>query len=411
MKLVSFGILFAIIIAVALGIGTTPGARAALVDDLSGRILIQTERNGEGWYVYPKTKTRYYLGRPTNAFAVMKQLGLGVTNANLAKIPVAGTNETGDITLRNQLSGYILIQTEANGEAWYVYPVDKKRYFLGRPTTAFNVMKSLGLGISNTNLAQITAAANQPPLLPVVATSSTRSIVTSRGTFTVRQLALSASSLSYRIMTDTGNGTDCDNNCTVLSLGQYVTRRNGSAGIHGTYFCPSDYASCAGQTGSYFYPVYNSFSKVMINQDRVKFTHNPMIIFDTNNTPHYLQDTADLDTVSEYEERNNITIQAAISSGPAMVENGNNVLNIGALDSKQATVKSYRGAIGWKGSDIYLFVVASATVTDSAAVADAMGLDFALNLDGGGSTALYNDGRYILGPGRGLPNAIVVMAR
>lgn len=394
-----------------LGVATTPPARAALADDLSGRILIQTERNGEGWYVYPKTKQRYYLGRPTNAFAVMKQLGLGITDANLAKIPVAGSSETGDANLRKQLSGYILIQTERNGEGWYVYPKDQKRYALGRPTNAFNVMKQLGLGITNQNLAEITAAPNQPPLLPVVATSSTRSIVTSRGTFTVKQLALSASSLSYNIMTDTGNSADCDNDCVVLSLGHYVTRRYGSAGIHGTYFCPSDYASCAGQTGSYFYPVFNSFSKTMINQDRVKYTHNPMIVFDTNNTPHYLSDTADLDTVSEYEQRNNITIQAAISSGPAMVEAGKNVLNTGALDTKQATVKSYRGAIGWKGTDIYLFVVASATVTDSAAVAEAMGLDYALNLDGGGSTALYNDGSYILGPGRGLPNAIVVVPK
>lgn len=394
-----------------LGVATTPPVRAALADDLSGRILIQTERNGEGWYVYPKTKQRYYLGRPTSAFAVMKQLGLGITDANLAKIPVAGSSETGDANLRKQLSGYILIQTERNGEGWYVYPKDQKRYALGRPTNAFNVMKQLGLGITNQNLAEITAAPNQPPLLPVVATSSTRSIVTSRGTFTVKQLALSASSLSYNIMTDTGNSADCDNDCVVLSLGHYVTRRYGSAGIHGTYFCPSDYASCAGQTGSYFYPVFNSFSKTMINQDRVKYTHNPMIIFDTNNTPHYLSDTADLDTVSEYEQRNNITIQAAISSGPAMVEAGKNVLNTGALDTKQATVKSYRGAIGWKGTDIYLFVVASATVTDSAAVADAMGLDYALNLDGGGSTALYNDGSYILGPGRGLPNAIVVVPK
>lgn len=411
MNFLRAGIISWVLGSILLGITTAPGANAALADDLAGRILIQAERNGEGWYVYPKTKQRYFLGRPSNAFSVMKQLGLGVTDANLEKIPVAGSSDTGDMDFRKKMSGRILLQTERNGEGWYVYPKNLQRYALGRPTTAFGVMKSLGLGISNTNLAQIPAAPNQPPLLPVVATTSTRSIVTSRGTFTVRQLALAASSLSYKIMTDTGNASDCDNNCTVLSLGEYVTRRNGSAGIHGTYFCPSDYSSCAGQTGSYFYPVFNSFNKVMINQDRVKYTHNPIIIFDTNNTPYYLKDTADLDTVSEYEQRNNITIQAAISSGPAMVENGVNVLNTGALDTKQATVKSYRGAIGWKGTDIYLFVVASATVTDSAAVADAMGLDYALNLDGGGSTALYNDGSYILGPGRGLPNAIVVVPK
>jgi hypothetical protein len=41
----------------------------------------------------------------------------------------------------------------------------------------------------------------------------------------------------------------------------------------------------------------------------------------------------------------------------------------------------------------------------------AMQLDFALNLDGGSSGGLYNDGSYVVGPGRNVPNAIVVVAK
>lgn len=37
----------------------------------------------------------------------------------------------------------------------------------------------------------------------------------------------------------------------------------------------------------------------------------------------------------------------------------------------------------------------------------ALGVDYAMNLDGGGSTALYSNGAYNVGPGRLLPNAIV----
>ncbi|MFH1822724.1 MAG: hypothetical protein ABH830_03410, partial [Patescibacteria group bacterium] len=53
--------------------------------------------------------------------------------------------------------GYILLQVEDNGEAWYVYPTTGKRYYLGRPQDAFNLMKKLGLGakhefIANTNI-------------------------------------------------------------------------------------------------------------------------------------------------------------------------------------------------------------------------------------------------------------------
>ena len=49
----------------------------------------------------------------------------------------------------SRLSGVILLRVEANGEAYYVNPTDLKMHYLGRPTDAFNVMRDLGLGISN----------------------------------------------------------------------------------------------------------------------------------------------------------------------------------------------------------------------------------------------------------------------
>ncbi|MFA6551772.1 MAG: hypothetical protein WCV41_04565 [Patescibacteria group bacterium] len=58
----------------------------AASERLSGKILLDVERNGEGWYVYPENKKRYYLGRPDDAFKIMRELGLGITNADLAKI-------------------------------------------------------------------------------------------------------------------------------------------------------------------------------------------------------------------------------------------------------------------------------------------------------------------------------------
>lgn len=54
-----------------------------------------------------------------------------------------------------RLSGQILLQVEENGEAWYVSPKDNKRYFLGRPIDAFQVMKNLGQGISNIDIVKI----------------------------------------------------------------------------------------------------------------------------------------------------------------------------------------------------------------------------------------------------------------
>jgi hypothetical protein len=171
----------------------------------SGKIYLQVEQNGEAWYVNPVDGNRYYLGRPADAFNLMKTLGLGISEKNISEIPIGllttsdsdadqdglsndletaiGTSiwsgdsdndEFADKTeiekwfnplgkgilkkntaLANKLSGRIILQSEKHGEAWYVNPKDKKRYFLGRPQNAFEIMYNLGIGITNTALAKI----------------------------------------------------------------------------------------------------------------------------------------------------------------------------------------------------------------------------------------------------------------
>ena len=71
---------------------------------------------GQAWYINPLTYKKHYLGRPDDAFNLMRQLGLGISIKNLALIHkntldesidqyssyqfkrVASTNE-GDFTL------------------------------------------------------------------------------------------------------------------------------------------------------------------------------------------------------------------------------------------------------------------------------------------------------------------------
>ena len=176
-----------------------------IAEKLSGRILLQVEDNGEAWYVNPANKERYFLGRPDDAFFIMRTLGVGITNNDLSKIPVAVENLSGqdsdldglpdifedaigtdlqiqdtdddghadkgelinnynpngsgglpiDLSFADKNIGKIFLQVENCGEAWYVNPKDSKRYFLGRAEDAFNVMRSLGLGITNDNLTKI----------------------------------------------------------------------------------------------------------------------------------------------------------------------------------------------------------------------------------------------------------------
>lgn len=114
---------------------------------LSGRILLQVEAQGQAWYVYPVDLLRYFLGRPADAFAIMRKLGLGISEKDYTKFAKT--------TAPTRLSGLILLRVKAHGEAYYVNPLDHKLYYMGRPADAFALMRKFGLGITNANLRQI----------------------------------------------------------------------------------------------------------------------------------------------------------------------------------------------------------------------------------------------------------------
>ncbi|MFA6514461.1 MAG: C39 family peptidase [Patescibacteria group bacterium] len=124
------------------------------INKTTGYILLQVEKNGEAWYVYPQNQKRYYLGRPDDAFKIMKQLALGAKHDYIFKTDI----------FPDRLSGVILLDVEKNGEAYYIYPSNKKKYYLGRPDDAFKIMRELGLGINNSDLNNISSAVIEEPI-------------------------------------------------------------------------------------------------------------------------------------------------------------------------------------------------------------------------------------------------------
>jgi parallel beta-helix repeat protein len=56
--------------------------------NLIGRILINVEDSGKAYYIYPKDKKAYSLGRPADAYKLMRELSLGITNENIYKIEI-----------------------------------------------------------------------------------------------------------------------------------------------------------------------------------------------------------------------------------------------------------------------------------------------------------------------------------
>ncbi|PIR94211.1 hypothetical protein COT97_02505 [Candidatus Falkowbacteria bacterium CG10_big_fil_rev_8_21_14_0_10_39_11] len=361
-----------------------------LTERLSGQILLDVEKNGEAWYVYPVDNQRYYLGRPADAFDIMRELGLGISETNFQNLR---TNRN----LAAKFSGRILLQVEKNGEAWYINPTDLKLYYLGRPADAFEIMRNLGLGITSQNLTLI-------PQSSKYSKYENQVLTTTSGMFEIDVVEIDLTNPTLEILTVTADTYDCDASCQAKNLQQYVTENNGFAAINGSYFCAYD--NCGG-VNYYYFPVFNSKVDKMINEYQLKYpTTGPIVAFDTDNKFYYFKDSRDFESVKNFESKYGI-LQAAIGNKPILVEHGINIVSESDLDSKQLTVKSNRGGLGYKNNKIYLIVAKNATVPDLAQIMVNLNMEFALNLDGGYSSALIYENEYKVGPGRDIPNAIV----
>jgi len=222
-------------------------------------------------------------------------------------------------------------------------------------------------------------------------------VATEKGNFVTNLIMVDLGQV--QVVTLTGNDGNCENNCVTKSLGTYVSENSGFAGINGTYFCPPDYGSCVGKVNSYDFPVYSSVYGKWINADKLFWNNRAMIGF-SGSSARFCADAKICDP----------GVSAGIVNYPSLIDNGNIVVNPNSLSDSLKSVRGYRGAIGVSGNWLYLMVVRGATVPDVAYVMKALNISSGMNLDGGGSTALYYYG-YKVGPGRSLPNAIVLKYR
>lgn len=240
--------------------------------------------------------------------------------------------------------------------------------------------------------APTATVANDPP-----SNGYRRQVVNSdAGAFTVSIVA--GDMASTRVIVDTASPSDCANDCPVLSLADYVSRNGAYAGINGTYFCPASYPSCAGKT--------NSFDLLVMNKDKTYF-NSANNVYSTN--PGVIFQSGSMRFVSQISQWGRDTsVDGVLSNYPLLVSGGNVVF--GGDDDPKKGSKGNRSFVANRGGTAYIGVVHSATVAEAARVLKAMGMDNGLNLDDGGSTALWFGG-YKVGPGRALPNVILFKLR
>ncbi len=161
----------------------TSGINMNFAKRLSGRILLQAEQRGAMWYVDTREYRRHLLTRE-NAFQIFKKYAIGISNANLVKIPAVtngiradidsdgdGYNDLEetvnnyspyypkpvkvkfDLQLARRLAGNFLMQVEQGGTIWYID--NSGRRHIIREDTLIDFLNRVALGISNNDLSKI----------------------------------------------------------------------------------------------------------------------------------------------------------------------------------------------------------------------------------------------------------------
>lgn len=235
---------------------------------------------------------------------------------------------------------------------------------------------------------------------------SLKTIDTAKGTFDVHVVSFAKE--DYTMISAVAFAGDCARDCTAKPLDAYVQVHGADFGIHGSYFCPPDYSGCTNEINSFLAPFFDTETRSVTNAVKYRFHTGPLLAVDTSGVYRYYHRSKDFgSSVSEFERENGVTLQAQIANYPSLLENRAVVVDGEDMDEKQRTAKGYRGAIGYNDTTVYLAIAKAATVPDMAYIMQALGATYAMNLDGGGSSALYYGGAYKVGPGRKLPNAIL----
>lgn len=215
------------------------------------------------------------------------------------------------------------------------------------------------------------------------------SVVTARGKFTVAAVVAPGA----RVVVETAGESDCAGDCPTKPLAEHVAASGGFAGINGSYFCPPDYPNCAEKRSSFDTLAVNGRTKAVLNRANNVYSTVPLV--------------AAYGTSLSFYDR---TLDWGVdTSGSGALANYPRLVRGGAAASGEENGKGTRGFIGVRDGSVVVGHVFSASFAEAAEALAALGLSEALNLDGGGSSALWYEGGYKVGPGRSLPTAIVLV--
>lgn len=252
----------------------------------------------------------------------------------------------------------------------------------------------------------VTVAANgSSEILPVVARNNGRAeskpVVNERKTLKVGSRSFNVQMVTVDLMNPkvqldvvlAGNTPG-----KVEDLGSIARRSGAAVAINGTFF---DAYTNASYKAPYGYILSKGAIKMASPGDQ-----RAMFTYDKNQLPSLISGSA---FKTHFEQGR---IEGGLQAGPRLVLNGKVSLNVkqeGFKDPKILTGGGARSALGiTKDHRLILLTTGGATIPQLAEIMRQAGAYQAMNLDGGASSGLYYNGKYLTTPGRQISNAIVV---
>lgn len=184
----------------------------------------------------------------------------------------------------------------------------------------------------------------------------------------------------------------------VEDLSSLAKRNNAVVAINGTFF---DAYTKGSYKAPYGYIV--SGGKLLKNSSGDRRT---IFTYDKNNLATLIPG---LDFKDKFADN---TIEGGLQAGPRLLTNGIISLDVkteGFKDPKILTGGGARSALGLtRDHKLILLTSSGATIPQLAQMMKQAGAYQAMNLDGGASSGLYYNGKYLTTPGRQISNAIVI---
>jgi hypothetical protein len=196
------------------------------------------------------------------------------------------------------------------------------------------------------------------------------------------------------------------------TLKSLVENSNWVAGINGAYFIPRDYTGLADTTNTV---------RIM-NSDGLSYSRyypdtgiNGIFGFDSAHMPILVQNSiyGDRALRDNYNSGMLLELQSGIANFPILLANGINLVprydNLGLITAKMKIVSTKSFICRTKSNDIKMGTISKISMLDVPAFISPFGCVDAINLDNGGSLAMYDKSKYIVGPGRNIMDAFIIV--